>query len=526
MASFSIVLEYLTGYAVATDPTSREKPEWPPHPARVFMAMAAAHFESDGAPEQKKFEREALEWLCALPAPSIRIPPHSARDVLDVFVPVNDQPGGMAVARRSRQPRTFPRVHVGDEPVRFIWHIDPKVYSTYIEAIRDICRNVTRVGHSSSLVWMRIEEHTHGLNATHEPTEDLGEFSLRSIHAGAMDRLDQAYNKQAIDDYELLQSQWTAAKGKEKSLIKGLLNEQFPQGLPTSQRPQFSMRTPYRPVDTQPDPTIAHGIFDERLIILRESEENEHGFGLESTALILKALRGLIMKSAPQPLPAWVSGHEEGGQDKLQSTSHMAMIPLAFVGSPYADGHLLGVGIVLPKNVGLRERARVLARVLNGESQGNHSGTADLKLTLGMAGTWIIRREPTDLHQVTLRPETYTQPSFKWATVTPIILDRMPKADRVKDPAGWRADCAQIIASSCQNIGLPSPIAVRVEKTPFFRGSLRAMPGQGGFPQLIQGRFQVHAQIEFPQLVRGPVLLGTGRFRGYGLCRPWRDDQR
>jgi CRISPR-associated protein Csb2 len=98
----------------------------------------------------------------------------------------------------------------------------------------------------------------------------------------------------------------------------------------------------------------------------------------------------------------------------------------------------------------------------------------------------------------------------------------MPKTDRVKEPVAWREEVAGIISQSCRNVGLPEPIAVRVEKTPFFRGSLRAMPGQGGFPQLRKERFQVHALIEFDKLVQGPVLLGAGRFRGYGLMRPWK----
>jgi len=31
----------------------------------------------------------------------------------------------------------------------------------------------------------------------------------------------------------------------------------------------------------------------------------------------------------------------------------------------------------------------------------------------------------------------------------------------------------------------------------------------------------VHADIEFPAPVRGPVLIGAGRYLGYGLCLPW-----
>ena len=42
-------IRYLTGYAVATDLAQR-RAEWPPHPARIFMAMAAAHFETGADP--------------------------------------------------------------------------------------------------------------------------------------------------------------------------------------------------------------------------------------------------------------------------------------------------------------------------------------------------------------------------------------------------------------------------------------------------------------------------------------------
>jgi CRISPR-associated protein Csb2 len=38
---------------------------------------------------------------------------------------------------------------------------------------------------------------------------------------------------------------------------------------------------------------------------------------------------------------------------------------------------------------------------------------------------------------------------------------------------------------------------------------------EGGSP-----RQQVHVLIEFPCEVVGPLLLGAGRFRGYGLCKP------
>jgi CRISPR-associated protein Csb2 len=30
----------------------------------------------------------------------------------------------------------------------------------------------------------------------------------------------------------------------------------------------------------------------------------------------------------------------------------------------------------------------------------------------------------------------------------------------------------------------------------------------------------VHADLIFPSAVSGPILIGAGRYRGFGLCRP------
>src|SRR5690625_5123010 len=71
-------IRYLTGYAVATDPANRSRSEWPPHPGRVFMALAAAHFETGEDP----VEREALEWLESQPAPYLTAEEADERSVV------------------------------------------------------------------------------------------------------------------------------------------------------------------------------------------------------------------------------------------------------------------------------------------------------------------------------------------------------------------------------------------------------------------------------------------------------------
>jgi CRISPR-associated protein Csb2 len=527
MQSISLVIEYLTGYAVATDAGSREKPEWPPHPARVFMALAAAHFETDGNAEQKSIERDALEWLATLSPPDLVVPNHTARDVLTVYVPVNDQSGGEALVKRSRQPRLFPRVHVGDEPVRVIWRVDPSAFPQHIGAIENLCRYVTRIGHSSSLVWVRLERTAGAVQPTHMHDEHGMDVRFRVVGAGAVTRLEQAYNKANIDAFAEIEGRIATAKPKEKKQLRTEIDKQFPLGRPTSQRPVISIRGGYRVHSPLPADAVP-SVFDPNFIVLREADENEQTFGLESTALVVNALRDTIMKkSLIQPVPAWVSGHEATGE-KLSSGRHMAIFPLAFVGRPgfsvekNARGHLMGLGILLPHDLSRRDASKVLSPILF-DNDKNEPRT--LPLTLGAAGVWKIVRDADLSPKLNLRTTTYTTASRSWASITPIVLDRMPKSDRVKDPVAWRVEVAGIIASSCTNVGLPAPVSVQVEKTPFFIGSLRAMPGQGGFPQLRKGRFQVHAAIEFDSDIAGPVLIGAGRFRGYGLMRPWQQGE-
>ena len=75
MKGLTIGWEYLTGYAVATDPGDRQRVEWPPHPARVFMALAAAWFETG----EDADEKEALEWLERIESePELHLPSRGA----------------------------------------------------------------------------------------------------------------------------------------------------------------------------------------------------------------------------------------------------------------------------------------------------------------------------------------------------------------------------------------------------------------------------------------------------------------
>ena len=128
-----------------------------------------------------------------------------------------------------------------------------------------------------------------------------------------------------------------------------------------------------------------------------------------------------------------------------------------------------------------------------------------------------------------LRPSTWCRPSAVWMSATPVALDRNPGNLFDKNPrkAATAFQAAEdSIATSCVHAGLPKPVSVTVMPSGTWPGGAkaRAFPafprrsGDGKFR-----RVKVHARLEFDAPVRGPVLLGAGRFHGLGLFRPVRE---
>lgn len=524
-------IRYLTGYAVATDVADRTRAEWPPHPARVFMALAAAHFETGEDPD----ERAALEWLEAQPRPPVISAGEAyPRDVVLSYVPVNDmemprKPATLKASavrsamtiipqyRSNKQPRTFPRVRVAHDehgeptPVYLTWS-DASPDANTRKALERICKKVIRIGHSSSLVQMWVEDQPPIANL--EPDE-MGQPRMRIASRGTLAMLAAAYNRDSIEAWVD-----SRARGKTKAAQKNELAERFGNYEPRSLRPTISHWQGYRRVIDRETKPPRSGVFDRNLLVL--SIEEGPVIGLESTWQLLTAMHKTILAQC-DPAPEWLSGHQPEGSPSQEP--HLAMLPLGFVGHEHADGHLLGIALAFPKTIAPRDRGRSLRGLLYADD-GTRKQTT---LRLGSLGIWTLTRETRPSPPMTLNVETWTGPSNTWATVTPIVLDRHPKTERSKDRQRWSLEVADAIAESCERQGLPRPVGIDVDKTSWFRGAPRAVAGKGsGFPLMpvkasSPQRQQVHAWLRFDQPIEGPLLLGAGRYRGYGLCRPWKE---
>jgi CRISPR-associated protein Csb2 len=110
-----------------------------------------------------------------------------------------------------------------------------------------------------------------------------------------------------------------------------------------------------------------------------------------------------------------------------------------------------------------------------------------------------------------LDPAWWARPSRTWATVTPVVLDRF----------SGRGNEEAEIRRTCVHIGLPEPTVVTAARDPLVRGG--ASLGRGNLArQEKTPRPFTHVHLEFPNLVHGPVLLGSQRYLGMGLCVPRR----
>ena len=453
MLAFEV--EYLLGRVFSGDSRDREEPEWPPHPARLFSALVAACHET----RMGEGVREALLWLEKLGAPCISAAACSRADKVTSFVPTNypGKKGNTFPETRGRQPRVFPSQTPERSTVYFVWpHAQPAPETR--NALDQAAHRIGYLGKSCSLVRVAISDAPPESNYV---PDSAGGETLRVFGQGRLAELEELYE---LD-------RWST------------------QSLPQ----------PYRRTDADSNKAPAiQGIFDE-MIVFRPTVRFRPP--IESALTMSKALRAALMSIAEEhnAMTGLISGHERN--------PHCAYVPLPLIGSAYADGRIMGIAVVLPKDSSPEERRKVLIACESLKE-------INLKEVLGH---WTVELANADLDGGTLRTSTWTRAATRWATASPILLDRFPK------PKGPTVE--DLIATSCQRVGLPAPVSIEHGPYPFLTGSqpvpafrLQRKPGE-------RARWGVHAVLTFPEKVRGPMLLGAGRYFGLGLLQPLREEQ-
>lgn len=542
----TIAVELLSGRYIATAYNDRAEVEWPPHPARFFSALAATWADQECCEHERAF----LEWLERQEPPEIFAAPLEIgkRTSVPVFVPVNDVYQVSAPARdkldealvrwqeagdeksrlraqkeveklqskyaegcaqamavpvkfgkdsrqglqllpeyRGRQERKFPSATPEREVFVFHWP-QAELPAQWASVVDGLLSRVVRLGHSSSFVRpFRLpsgpsEVFVQGLvHFRPDPVEGLE--TLRWVGEGQLRRLEKAFEFHRETESRILPARFVTYRREQ-----GKVGE-----------------------------VVGSSLFSEEFLVFERVEGPR--LPITSCVGLAKQFRRALQSVADEPIPEFLSGHTPQGSPGQQF--HLAVVPLPWIGGAYADGSLMGLALIRPRELPAEDWRAVLRAIgrLERAGKGDH---IDLKLSARTA--WRLKRLLWGKSPRTLEARRWARPSRLWGSVTPVALDRNP-GDLHSENASKRsaafAEARDTVLQAVRRIGLPEPRELDVLRSCCVAGTVKPQdfpryPFQASRPQ----RVLVHVRLEFDHPVRGPILLGAGRYHGLGLMVP------
>lgn len=554
---FGIEVVFLTGRYVATHYNDRQRPEWPPHPARLFSALVAVWKEDMEGPEDQ-LEREALEWLENQGPPAIVASESTARRTSAHFVPVNDVDIVAGAWYRNKAKLVYDvadklhdsLVSSSGEVTRRVAQLDRQ-----LTRLRDVRKQVTKVGKvgetilasANAMLPDRFSRRQERFFPSVTPDSPIVTYVWKnSVPKGSLgstlDRLLERVTRlghssslvscrvvtDALPDPNLtpdatgLTSLRNVARGQLAELERQYHRHRgiFPRSLP------FVDVRYGRGIEAEA--SVSHTPNTSGEWILFEFGYRSRAFPGTRTVEVATAMRTAVLHYAADPIPEGLSGHLSDGRPT--TLPHVAFLPVPYAGFRHADGRLLGVAVSVPSTVG-PDTHDTLYRAIGAWEK--YFGGSDfdrsvrVRLSWG-AGYWLeMSRIRGVSSTVSLRENVWRRQSRQWVSVIPIALPKHPgnlrKGTVAARRKAWQA-AEGGVRIACRHVGLSEPSSVSVSLSPYISGARPSVD----FPPFKQSardgtpvrRQLVHAAVTFDHPVSGPLVLGSGRFLGLGLMRP------
>ena len=450
--------------------------EWPPSPSRLFAAFVAA----DGTGESVSGHQTARSWSgsssCRRPSStpirslstssSSRATLFSTRTASPWTAPLSKMARASVVVRTHHEfvgrtgalSRAGVRVAPRYTHVGYSWDVEPPE-EAILKALRQRAARVGYLGSSDSPVRVRI---TAGAPLSVAAADAFvpdreGDAMINVPHSGDVSRWDHLYK------------QWTE-RGASVS---------------RSQSPALTHPSRYRspPLDEPQDR-------GEVVAWLRLGAAISGRRVPTVTALFKEAVLSQHQRIHGVPPPV-LHGHGFSGTG-YEIACYLA---LPDVGYPRSQGRIHGLALWVPPGCDsmVRRMARDAARSIQ-------------RLT-GRGVDVAVAPRDDDERPMASRPDRWLGPSRRWATAVPAIHERRRPLDLVE------------VARWCQHAGLPDPVAFRSARTPLIPGALDLAPAEVNRPDRAALPYS-HVELYFDRAIPGPVVIGSGRQRGFGLCVP------
>ena len=455
-------------------------PEWPPAPYRLFQALLA------GAARAGKLESLAgsLRWLETQPAPMIIAPPTKTGQVVTRFVPNND--GDKKPDRQDRLTgKTFrPTIMLDNPAVHYLWPLagcGSEITDDIIAAVRCL----TCLGWGIDLAYGDAQI------VSDDAVANLGGIRwLPKIGVFRNEGMLRVPNEGSLED---LQNSHQSALGR---IVHG-------QPLNNLKKPCVFDSVFYTSSER---PLGMPAVFFE----LRDGDDNYFRFSpakLKCVSAMVRhaAIKAMdVQKGFPPPgiidpaewVDTFVAGHRPDGVADHRQFSY---VPLPSIGRTHSDANIRRVMIMAP--FGEDAKLMHLAEQLNG---------CQLVREGGGAAPMLRRGRPDGVTAL------YTGQSRIWATVTPVIL---PGHDDHK-PAKTR----KLLLAAFSQSGIEQPCEFTWGALPYFPNCLSAYSHDRNGrpigclrPKKLEGLTAVHVRMRFDRPIAGPIVVGAGRHRGFGV---------
>ena len=445
--------------------------EWPPSPARLFAALVAA----DGTREKCRVtDGTELAWFERLPPPVIYADARPLHRKLEPRYVVKHQSRFQTARKDGHRQLRVHQEYIGREGtlvragvrvvprhphIVYSWNVESTAQST-LNAIRRRAARIGYLGASDSPVRVCVTTRVPpsiGRNDAFIPDE-RGDTIIDVTAPGDLQVLDRMYDA------------W-CEHGASVSRL------QFP-----ALRHGWRYRSPLSPEPVDRGEVVAWlrlgaAVSGRRISII--------------AALFKQAILSQYQQKIHDEPPAVLHGHGFDGKG-YEIARYLA---LPDVGYPWSRGRIHGLALWVPPG-----------RDLTVSQMARDAAFAIRRLTGPGVDVSVVPRDD-EKRPFAAHPDRWLRPSKRWATAFPAIHERRHTLD-LAEVARW-----------CRHAGLPEPVAFRSARTPLVTGAVDLAPVEVNRPNRPALPYS-HIELWFAQAIPGPVVIGSGRQRGFGLCIP------
>lgn len=470
--------------------------EWPPAPARVFQALVAGAAQGRHIPEDAA---RALVLLERLAPPVIAAPSARRGQGVSLFVPNNDLDAVGGDPERVGEVRTKKKVQPylveSEEPFLFAWPL-PEGGGDELTSLAD---GLYQFGRGIDPAWAQGELVDDEQLAArlrvyrgtiHRPTSGDGSRDLavptKSSFASIVRRFDAA----------LLRLR-PSADGRSTNFVqppKAHFAMVRYDGTPTFHL--FELRSESEPARLAPWATW------------RATSLVEH---VRDTAVA--ALVSALPNHKPD-IERVLIGRKEDGTNGGPSEERVRLIPLPSIGHEHADQAMRRVLVQIPPGP-----------LPDGDILWALSGRPFFDPQTGEIEGTMLAAAPADA-----MVERYRATSRTWRSVTPVALGSAlrrriePNRQGQESKSGAEREAEDrearnAVARALRHAGIEaSLVRARVQREPFDAHGTRAERFAKGTRFAKEALW--HVEVELGREVRGPLVLGDGRFLGLGVMVP------